>query len=908
MDSPPVPEPFLYYTDEENDWEADLATDGERCVDLGEENEGPPTPDSEFRITVKGPRGQYTGAEVDRDSKAELLTDAGSRADLEVEGSGGRFVPDSEFRIAVKEIDGRSEICGDCFDLILHLQERVPRHSMSWKSVPQLLFMSAYRHCRLCELVASAPAVYLDEADPDNNFPLKPLREYEELFTEELIELSTEHLTPGSEPIEAFGHVNGVERICEASFSFEFQMRPAQAVLAIWLEPMPETKSDPLRRFENPQPERCEGVRTGSSITWREPLRKNLSWRTFELLESWMSTCLLDHAKCADSLTGHTIDSLWGEDGLGRTELPLRVLDVLGGGDVIKLVETSALDRKRAPYLTLSHCWGPPEKRPFSTTRSNLQNHIETGIQVSSLPTTFRDAIHITRQLDIRYLWIDSLCIVQDDEADWIAESEKMGTIYHHAALTIAASDAQDSTEGCFVADRSDTAYQNATTAKFAMQRGKHGNFFKTCFSHVPVSPSSEPYLSPLGHRAWACQEWYLSRRVIFCTKAGFAWKCREAEHNERGRYIAMNEDVEWEHLMERYSETHLTRETDRLIALRGIANLLGGLRDREGQVYNFGHWIGGDDTAIMLCWMAKQHVSELDGKGPPGVPSWSWASIAGAKLFWRTQYQFFHPSRNLVGRDDITVSQSDGTALRIRGGCLRRIHPRPLENTELDCHPSLTDRQVWAPEALLISLRRERAHAPIHFILGNDVPDSTDFQKQAIGLAAFDRVLGSDDSGREIYAMPVVESPRFALDPFLPEDADMIWYGKDVGASRKMFFMDVQNPDQDGCVRAYSARGLKGRPKTRYTVSTQAGNGVTKPVGFYTPPSPDEAKMGSSPDAEYVYDGEGKSIFWAMLVEPASGATGINGASDSFRRVGMALIGNEKWIGKAKPQDIVLV
>jgi hypothetical protein len=86
-----------------------------------------------------------------------------------------------------------------------------------------------------------------------------------------------------------------------------------------------------------------------------EPLRKNLSWRTFELFESWMSTCLLDHTKCADSLAGQTIDNVWREDGLGRTELPSRVLDVLDDGNVIKLVETKLLDQKRAPHMTQSH-------------------------------------------------------------------------------------------------------------------------------------------------------------------------------------------------------------------------------------------------------------------------------------------------------------------------------------------------------------------------------------------------------------------------------------------------------------------------------------------------------------------------------------------------------------------------
>jgi hypothetical protein len=187
MTSPPVPEPFEYYTDDEADSKSDWTTDKEPEIDV----------------------------------------DDGDMAAL--------AMPDSEFRIAVREINGQPEICGDCFSLILHLQRRVPRRSMSWKSIPQLLFMGAYRDCRLCEMVASAPGIFLDDADLDEKFPLKPLKEYEKLFTEEFLDLAIEQCTPGVRPIEVFGHVNGVERICEVSFTFEFQTRSAQVLLAIWL-------------------------------------------------------------------------------------------------------------------------------------------------------------------------------------------------------------------------------------------------------------------------------------------------------------------------------------------------------------------------------------------------------------------------------------------------------------------------------------------------------------------------------------------------------------------------------------------------------------------------------------------------------------------------------------------------
>jgi hypothetical protein len=125
--------------------------------------------------------------------------------------------------------------------------------------------------------------------------------------------------------------------------------------------------------------------------------------------------------------------------------LPARVLDLQGTGDSkVSLKETNG---ERAPYITLSHCWGSVQ--PLITTTSTLHSH-KDGIEWPHLPKSFQDAITITRGLDIRYIWIDSLCIVRGGGADWAAESVKMGTIYENSYLTIAATAATDGTNGCF--------------------------------------------------------------------------------------------------------------------------------------------------------------------------------------------------------------------------------------------------------------------------------------------------------------------------------------------------------------------------------------------------------------------------------------------------------------------------
>ena len=74
-------------------------------------------------------------------------------------------------------------------------------------------------------------------------------------------------------------------------------------------------------------------------------------------------------------------------------------------------------------------------------------NHIDPN----TLSKTFRDAIKVTRHLGIRYIWIDSICIIQDSREDWEAESTMMGQVYRHCECCIAATAASDGTFGCFV-------------------------------------------------------------------------------------------------------------------------------------------------------------------------------------------------------------------------------------------------------------------------------------------------------------------------------------------------------------------------------------------------------------------------------------------------------------------------
>lgn len=146
--------------------------------------------------------------------------------------------------------------------------------------------------------------------------------------------------------------------------------------------------------------------------------------------KSWLTTCLTTHEYC-------------NVDGL-NTAVPTRLLSIFE--DPPRLVSTAELTT-RPRYGTLSHCWGNKE---FLKLNSQNIDSLARAIPNNMLSKTFKDAIQITRRLGIAYLWIDSLCIIQNDDNDWEHEASLMSSVYGGSTINIAASTAVDGTEGCF--------------------------------------------------------------------------------------------------------------------------------------------------------------------------------------------------------------------------------------------------------------------------------------------------------------------------------------------------------------------------------------------------------------------------------------------------------------------------
>jgi Heterokaryon incompatibility protein (HET) len=121
--------------------------------------------------------------------------------------------------------------------------------------------------------------------------------------------------------------------------------------------------------------------------------------------------------------------------------MPTRVLDLgYENTSEARLVESSTLPIDH-PYMTLSHRWGQTEVIKLTTaTIDRMRN----GIPISELPVLYQDAVTACRKLGTRYIWIDSLCIIQDQEQDWIHEASTMGRVYSNSLCNIEAAHAAD--------------------------------------------------------------------------------------------------------------------------------------------------------------------------------------------------------------------------------------------------------------------------------------------------------------------------------------------------------------------------------------------------------------------------------------------------------------------------------
>jgi hypothetical protein len=296
-------------------------------------------------------------------------------------------------------------------------------------------------------------------------------------------------------------------------------------------------------------------------------------------IQSWISECQTSHSTCSRS----------------SSYVPLRLLDVeLEDPSIVRLVESPPTMPIELRYACLSHCWGNAHSRHLTKTE-NLSTNM-AGIPILELPKTFRDAIDISRALKVRYLWIDSLCIVQDSESDWLKHVDVMALIYENAFITLAAGASGDDDGGFFAVPPERFEEQPLHVLNIGEQSSCV--YIRRNVDHPDANWPSTNH-RPLMKRGWCFQERLLSRRFLCFGSHEVIWECLEevacpcsmtvGPFNPRSPGIAArfkrcpatkaqifspsaDHATLWRSLVTEYSLRKLTYAKDKLPALAGLA------------------------------------------------------------------------------------------------------------------------------------------------------------------------------------------------------------------------------------------------------------------------------------------------------------------------------------------------
>jgi len=405
-----------------------------------------------------------------------------------------------------------------------------------------------------------------------------------------------------------------------------------------------------------------------------EPLGNTASEESFEKAQHWIRECLANHKLC-------------GTD--GPSALPTRILDLgkapeneAGGGEPdVQLLESSG---QSARYISLSHSWGG--EQPLTTTTATVEKH-KAGIPLASLPRTFQDAVHIARRFGIRYLWIDSLCIIQDSAEDWQQEASRMASIYRNSWLTVYATASSSPSSGIFrnkqavwiQADDPEDETLDDLFPEAAKLRQDLRLSLRFATTHPDLGQWAEPERQqsalPLMTRAWAYQERLLSPRVLHfgpqevfwecmqdldCECGGMKWRSRHmgsyANRDTAGElppkvshYAALHVGAaaqtskikaekrrkkllsRWEEMVGEYTRRSLTFPADRLPAFSGVA---GEMVAALGMRYRAGQWEETLPAALLYERSNCTKLARLTMDDARPAPSWSWASVDGPVRF----------------------------------------------------------------------------------------------------------------------------------------------------------------------------------------------------------------------------------------------------------------------------------
>ncbi|KAF2827068.1 HET-domain-containing protein [Ophiobolus disseminans] len=318
-----------------------------------------------------------------------------------------------------------------------------------------------------------------------------------------------------------------------------------------------------------------------------------------------------------------------------------RLLKLEPESDIVCLVEMEGPET----YAVLSYCWGGDQST--KTTKSNMALHVN-GINISTLSQSIQDAIRVTKLLQLNYIWVDALCIVQDDPEDLGREISKQGRIYQNGAITILAGGAA-STQSGFLHHR--TRLHPRFIMKVDLPDSREVRLI-TDFEGTGNRFTIEIPEDPVDSRAWIYQEVLLSPHVLYFSPTQLTFFSPGAVHADGGPPLHILSDIRgsasilllspkikspyfgiavhnWHKFLWKYSTLQLSQPADKLLALSAIAEAYGcGIMDSHTARNSYKAGLWQQHMPVSLAWNVNPIF--ITGRPPYRAPSWSWASVDG--------------------------------------------------------------------------------------------------------------------------------------------------------------------------------------------------------------------------------------------------------------------------------------
>lgn len=383
-------------------------------------------------------------------------------------------------------------------------------------------------------------------------------------------------------------------------------------------------------------------------------------------------------------------------------------------------------------HSSLNIQWG--SSSPFITSPETIKAR-RSGFDINEAPQTFIDAVIVTRHLRLRYLWVDSLCICQNDAEDWARESSRMVDVYSKAYIVVAASRADDCNKGCF------HVRKDRPTVIIDLPGGLEAvhatTLFQTDQHAISSSAKGDFRAEPLSTRGWALQERVLARRIVHYNSRQLYFECAAGMLAEDGscrqsRFCDLSEirrpesdpyDITlvlrtWYFLLDAYGARRLTEPTDKLPAMSGLARLV---QKRTNADYVAGLW--SNSMIEGMTWWASGRLAPVSRDEYTG-PSWSWASYDG--IAYRSTYRPPAICEVLDWHVDLKYAENPfggvtSAWVRIRGP----VAPLRLSKREDDEHVAQLHRAGFTPQPKVSTPYSEDEKD--HIILALDYKDILD-------------------------------------------------------------------------------------------------------------------------------------------------------------------------------------